>query len=156
MTEHKMTAAEKKALRKANELYNRVFRQVLDRWSDVELNVTGVDPLISLGLRQSTGLTDKDGDPIQFRLRDDQNSYLRYTIKTGTKKGTWHCYTPWKDTKGRYWTFTYAPVGPGSRTGKAKRYEIRKPVSFKKRKLAKARALDRFYRDGGRFPGETF
>ena len=58
MTEHKMTAAEKHALRKANELYNRAFRQVLDRWAEVELDVTGVDPLVNLGLRQSTGLRD--------------------------------------------------------------------------------------------------
>ena len=66
---HQMTAAEKKALRKANEMYNQAFRQVLDRWADVELATTGIDPLINLGVRQSS-LRDKDGDPVQFHLKD--------------------------------------------------------------------------------------
>ena len=153
---HQMTEAEKKALRAANEVYNRAFRQVLDQWADVELSVTGVDPLVNLGLRSSTSLRDKDGEPVQFRLKNNQRSYLYYEVNKGSRKGTWHCYTPWKDTKGRYWAFTYKPVGPGSRSGKATRYEIRQPVSFKKRKLAQKRALDRFYRDGERSPGEKF
>ncbi len=99
---------------------------------------------------------DKSGAFIEFDPNPGRNQYLYYEVNKGSKKGTWHCYTPWKDTKGRYWTFTYKPVGKGSRTGKATKFRLVDLVSFKKRKLAHKRALDRFYRDGGRFPGEQF
>jgi hypothetical protein len=147
---HNMSEAEKKALSAINEALNRYAANVLE--------VQGYDPMAPYRHQATValGVTDKDGDPIQFDLKPSQHTHLYYEVNKGTKKGTRHCYTPWKDTKGRYWTFTYKPVGPGSRSGKAAKFKMADLVSFKKRKLAKKRALDRFYRDGGRFVGETF
>lgn len=138
MTEHKMTEAEKMALSKMNE--------ALNRWAAAVLEVEGVDPLKAYR-RSASGLRDKDGDPIRFNLRPDQNLYLYYEVTRGPRKGTRHCYTPWKDTKGRYWAFTYKPIGPGSRSGKARKFKLVDLVSFKKRKLADQRAQDRLKRD---------
>jgi hypothetical protein len=41
----------------------------------------------------------------------------------------------------KYAAFIYRPIGPGSQSGKAKRWKLIKEVRFKKRCTAKARAL---------------
>jgi len=55
------------------------------------------------------------------------------------------CWTTERMSDGKYHTFDYAPVGPGARTGKAKRWKLRREVKFATRKAARARALARYY-----------
>ena len=147
MPDERFSEAEKKALTAANKIYEDVFRGMLEKWSDAEKAVTGRDPLVDLGLRTYSfpGLVDKNGRRVQIPLKagwQNKHSYLWYLGEKGHK----HCYTPWKDTKGRYWTFTLIPKGKGSRSGKPERWVLRDPVSFTTRKAAKARALKRYYK----------
>ncbi len=139
-----MTEAEKKALTKVNKIYEGVFHKMLEQWSATEKAVTGREPLIDLGLRtfHIPGLRDKNGRQVQIPAKPGRYSYLVYQVPKGKK----HCYTPWKDTKGRYWAFTYIPRGKGSRSGKPERWAIGNEVSFTTRKAAKARALKRYYK----------
>lgn len=55
-----------------------------------------------------------------------------------------YCYTPWKDTDGKYWAWTYKPYGKGSQSGEAKKWRAVQKVSFSKRKLAHKRAEARY------------
>ncbi len=54
------------------------------------------------------------------------------------------CYTPWKDTEGWYWAWTYKPYGKGSRSGNPTRWKAVGFVKFRSRKKAKKRAEDRY------------
>lgn len=89
------------------------------------------------------GLAYDDGTAVQFNLGSDghKNPY-RYYEDENTKAR--YCYTPWKDTRGFYWAFTYAPRGKGSRSGDPERLTIVDAVKFRKRKAAKSRARARF------------
>ena len=84
---------------------------------------------------------DKAGKPIRFELDSGQHSYLFYTGPDGEQ----YCYTPHPDTEGRYWAWTYKPVGKGARTGKARRFKMIERVQFSHRNKAKARALARLH-----------
>jgi len=74
---------------------------------------------------------------IKFELKRHQNKYVYYQAKNGAQ----YCYTPHKDTEGWYYSFAYIPKGPGSRTGKAKRWTMKKLRPHRTRKAARTRAL---------------
>ena len=129
-----MSKFEKKALTS--------FTEALNRWSDSVLEVQGVDPLeayrkynqglaVAIG---TAGLTDKDGDPVVFKLKSGRATYRYYRHK-GKKRE--YCYTPWADTNDRYWAFDI--TGRGT---------IVQAVQFSKRKTAKARAYSRYTKAG--------
>ena len=86
------------------------------------------------------GLRHSDGSGVQFDLKDNQNLYRYWTGPNGAK----YCWTPHADTKGWYWSFVYKPQGKGSRSGNACKFKLTNPVKFRKRKVAKQRAADRF------------
>ena len=155
MTERKYTEAEEKAIDRLNRVLGNIGAQLLANSLDRQ-DQRLADPDLALRDRLRTGQTklipglhDKDGQPVEIPYRTDrigrgQHGWLYYQVP----KGKQHCYTPWKDTEGRYWAFTLVPKGPGARTGKAKKWALRNEVSFTTRKAAKQRALDRFYKDG--------
>lgn len=84
----------------------------------------------------------RTGRVIEFELNPHQRTFLYFLDWNGTQ----HCYTPHKDKEGWYYSFVYAPVGPGSRTGKAKRWKLKKLRCHRTRKAAKARALSGYNR----------
>jgi hypothetical protein len=53
-------------------------------------------------------------------------------------------YTSYPDREGKYFAWTYKPKGPGSRTGKAKRWIAKEVASFRHKSAAKRRAYDRY------------
>lgn len=78
----------------------------------------------------------KTGKPIQFKSFKG-HSYLYFRGKCGND----YCYTPHPDTDGWYYSFAYVGVGPGARTGKAKRFTMKFLRCHRKRKDARNRAL---------------
>lgn len=122
--DHEMNAFERKAVEKINEIFGDIF----------------------VGLPSPGGLKYADGTPVQFDLAPNKNTYLYYGHKAS---GARYCYTPWKDTRGWYWAFDYAPRGKGSRSGDPERLVIVNAVKFRKRKAAQKRALARFEKVGG-------
>lgn len=86
------------------------------------------------------GNTTPRGTP-QFKLKPGQNMYRYFTVP-GSE--VWYCYTPHKCTEGWYYAFEFVPVGKGSRSGNATRFKVKNRVRFRKRKLAKARAIQRW------------
>lgn len=55
------------------------------------------------------------------------------------------CYTPWKDSKGNYFTWVMKPVGKGSLSGKPRQWkQVGKRIRSRKRKTARKRARTRF------------
>jgi hypothetical protein len=87
------------------------------------------------------GLRYADGTLVQFDVPDNRNVYRYYEdARTGAR----YAYTPWRDTRGWYWAFDYAPAGKGARSGDPERLEVKNAVKFRKRKAAKARALRRY------------
>ena len=79
-------------------------------------------------------LTDKDDKAILFNLKSGRHTHRYYQHKGKKRK---YCYTPWADTKGRYWAFDI--TGRGT---------VVKMVQFSKRKTADARALSRYTKAG--------
>lgn len=132
---HEMSEFEKKALRKMNEALNRFAVSVLE--------AEGVDPLaayrqhnekLARQVEAGAALTDKDGKAILFNLKSGRHTHRYYRHKGKKRK---YCYTPWADTKGRYWAFDI--TGRGT---------VVKMVQFRKRKAADARALSRYTKAG--------
>lgn len=121
-----MDEKEKDGLRKMNAQINKMFEDILPRIPYY---------------RGFGGLTYDDGKPVSWSLKEEQNLYRFWTDE---KTGARYCYTPWKDTRGYYWAFTYAPRGKGSRSGDPERLVVIKGVKFRKRKLAKQRAYNRW------------
>ena len=137
----RFTEAEKKSMTAMNDILNQVARNIFE--------ASGEDFLGNVGLRQQgstvRGLYDKDGRQVVIPLKQGwqhKHTALWYEGETGRR----HAYTPWKDTKGRYWAFDYVPKGKGSRSGHPERWSVRSEVSFTTRKAAKARALKRYYK----------
>ncbi len=116
-----LTDAEKEALSKANEMLNRHFADLLSL-SDT---------------RTQSGLVHDDGEDAEFALKSSQNLYRNWTHGR-----TWYCYTPWKDTRGWYWTFNYVKHGG--------QMELVKAVKLRKRETAKQRAYNRYAQAAGK------
>ncbi len=77
----------------------------------------------------------KTGKRIEFQIsKGHRYLYYRY-------QGNDYCYTPHPDTDGWYYSFAYIGVGPGSRSGKAKRFIMKRLACHRQRKAAKSRAL---------------
>jgi hypothetical protein len=65
--------------------------------------------------------------------RQPSYSYLRH--------GQWRfCWSTEVMGDGKYAAFIYRPIGPGSRSGKAKHWKLVKEVRFSQRKMARTRA----------------
>lgn len=79
------------------------------------------------------------GEPIEFDPQPNRHMYRRW--KCG---GRMFCYTPWAAQNGKYYCWTYIPYGRGSQSGGARNWRMRGLIGFKKRKLAKQRAYDRY------------
>lgn len=121
---------EKEKLRKINAQINKMFEDILPRFPSYT---------------RFGGLT-LDGVPVQWDLKENQTLYRFWTDeKTGARYG----YTPWKCTRGYYWSFIYAPRGPGSRSGSPERLVVTKGVKHRKRKDAKKRAYNRWAKSQG-------
>jgi hypothetical protein len=97
-------------------------------------------------LMPRTGVRDpKNGELIEFDLKPNQNLYTYWE-----DEGWMFCYTPWKAINGKYYCWTYRPVGKGSRSGNPEGWKMEGLVSFSKRKLAKQRAYDRLVKHSNR------
>lgn len=77
----------------------------------------------------------KTNKPIKFEITKG-HSYLYFR-----HQGNDYCYTPHPDTDGWYYSFAYIGVGSGSRSGKAKRFVMKRLACHRQRKAAKSRAL---------------
>lgn len=77
----------------------------------------------------------KTNKPIKFEIAKG-HSYLYFRYQGGD-----YCYTPHPDTEGWYYSFAYIGVGSGSRSGKAKRFVMKRLACHRQRKAAKSRAL---------------
>ncbi len=86
----------------------------------------------------------------RFDLKQNQNIFLYYRDEA---TGRDFCYTPHRDTDGFFWSFEYVPYGPGSRSGKAKRFRLKYAVKHRKRYKAEERALKRRDKFQGRKEG---
>lgn len=100
--------------------------------------------LISQMVSDIYALRDPDGHRIEIPTKDGQNVYRYFIAK---KSGVMFCWTVHPDTNGNYWTFEYRPVGKGSGSGKAVRYRAVNLTRARRRKLAKARAIDRYRKE---------
>ncbi len=94
-------------------------------------------------VREPNAIRRPDGSAIEFKTPRD--AYLYRYFKGA--KGAQYCWTIHPCDRGRYYAFTYRPVGKGSRSGKAKRWKLVDLVSFARRNKAKARALKRCLED---------
>lgn len=77
----------------------------------------------------------KTGKAIKFNIPKGKNLYCYFR---GRDKND-YCYTPHADVDGYYYSWAY--IGVGSRTGKAKRWTLKFLRSHRKRKDAKSRAI---------------
>jgi hypothetical protein len=82
---------------------------------------------------------------IEFDLKPNQNQYIYWE-----NEGWMFCYTPWKATNGKYYCWTYRPVGEGSRTGNPSRWKMEGLVACSTRKLAKKKAYNRLVKHSNR------
>lgn len=78
----------------------------------------------------------KTNKPIKFQISKG-HSYIYFRGKNGND----YCYTPHPDLDGWFYSFAYVGVGPGSRSGKAKKFTMKKLRCHRKRKDARSRAL---------------
>jgi hypothetical protein len=76
---------------------------------------------------------DKDGDEVVLQGTEGRPVYY----KASDARGWMHCYSIVPDQKGRYWVWTYKPVGKGARKGGSREYMIVKPRWFRIRRKAK-------------------
>jgi hypothetical protein len=127
-----MTEADKAKLSKMNAQINKMFEDILPRFPSYT---------------RFGGLAYDDGAPVTWSLKDNQNLYRHWTDQ---KTKARYCYTPWKDTRGYYWSFVYAPRGPGSRSGNPERLIVTKGVKHRKRKAAKKRAYNLYAKATGK------
>jgi len=97
------------------------------------------DPALRDLFQQEFSARDSAGESIRFELDPGQHTYLFYAGPNGEQ----YCYTPHPDTEGRYWAWTYKPVGRGARSGTATRFKMIDRVKLAHRNKAKARALAR-------------
>lgn len=65
-------------------------------------------------------LVDARGLTIQFKLGPHQRAWRYWRLSNRH----WYCYTPHADTKGRFWTWEYKPVGPGAKSRSPKQVRI--------------------------------
>lgn len=80
----------------------------------------------------------KTGKEIKFNLAPNENKYLYFKPRNSSKA---LCYTPHADEDGWYYSWVYQPVGKGARSGKAKRWTLKKLIAHRSRKAAKKRAI---------------
>jgi hypothetical protein len=92
-------------------------------------------------------LRDKDGNKIEFDLKEGQAVYT-YQVDA---RGWMHCYTPWRDITGKFWCWSYKPLGKGARTGHASDFAMVRPRWFSHRYKAKRTALKRVERGNRQF-----
>lgn len=144
MSDLNMTDKEKEELRQMNAALNQVAANILAVAQDEDrmpaTRKIFQDAEIMLG-RRSPFPVDHEGDVIEFDVPKGRNLYRYYEDR---KTKTQYCTTTVKDIKGWYWTWTYKPIGPGSRSGKAKRFKLVNLVRFRKKKDAIARAEKRY------------
>ena len=87
-------------------------------------------------------LVDDDGDVVIFEVNPRfWNAALYYFIEDA--RGWLHCHAMFRDTKGRFWVWSYRPVGKGARSGKARDFVINKPRWYRRRKSAMREATRR-------------
>lgn len=91
------------------------------------------------------------GEIVEIPLKKGQYAYRYFRSKSGAQ----YCYTVHPSTKGDYFVWTYAPKGKGSRSGSPERLKLKDLVRCAKRKTAKKKALDRYYKEDG-FPSFDF
>jgi hypothetical protein len=84
-------------------------------------------------------LRDKDGNKIEFDLKPGESVYA-YSVDA---RGWMHCYTPHRDTTGRFWCWSYKPIGKGSQSGTATDFKLMRPRCFAVRYKAKRLAQKR-------------
>lgn len=129
-----MSKKDDELLRKVNAELNRIFRDALPRFRQP--------------VRRFNGLT-LDDTPVEWDLKEGQSLYSFWGYAVTKAR---YCYTPWKCTRGWYWSFIYAPRGKGSRSGKPERLVVYRPVKHRLRKDAKKRAYNLFAKATGQNP----
>lgn len=93
-----------------------------------------------------------DHDPSCYLCRMEQNLQTVWRDIVGRdpryryfEHRQWmYCWTTEKMGDGKYAAFIYKPIGKGSQSGNARRWEMVKEIHFTKRSTAKARALKWF------------
>lgn len=125
-----MSDVEKKALSEMNRILNEHMNNVL--MPRARTYGQG-DVYTVLG-----GFNDPDNEPVVFQLKTNRHPYNFYEGPDNSR----YCFTPWKDIKGWYWTFNFRAVR-NKATGALVNFVLEKPIRFRKRKLAKARAEKR-------------
>ena len=106
------------------------------------LPTNDIKDLLNQALAEMAGVTfsarnPKTGLPIKFNLPKGSNLYVYFR---GVDNND-YCYTPHADIDGFYYSWVYAGVGAGSRSGRAKRWTLKHIRTHRKRKDAKARAI---------------
>lgn len=81
-----------------------------------------------------------NAEPALAVLFPRQPGYRFWTDPHGVR----FCWTTERLGDGKFAAFVYRPVGPGSRSGKARSYKLAREVRLKTRKAAKARAAKWF------------
>jgi hypothetical protein len=79
-------------------------------------------------------------EPALRVLFDRQPRYRYWTDPSGWR----FCWTTERMGDGKFAAFIYKPVGPGSRSGKARTFKLAREVHLKTRRAAKQRAADWF------------
>lgn len=87
-------------------------------------------------LDEANALNARFRDLMKSHLREPRWLYFESTVLPGWRFG----WTTERDHEGTFASFVQRPIGPGSRTGTAKRYKQERIAYHKKRKDARARA----------------
>ena len=82
---------------------------------------------------------DREGDEIVLQCRPRYPAYK----KCRDARAWEHCYSCVPDQKGRFWVWSYKPVGKNARKGEPTEYVMVRPRWFRVRNKARRCAMDR-------------
>jgi len=105
--------------------------------------------------------SDEPPEPLPTRTKPVFDKFvvgqLRRRYWRSRKTGKLYCFSGRPDAKGFYWSWIVSPKGKGARSGQATAWtNFQKPVGFRKKSKAIARARQRYYAEKKGVPdGET-
>jgi hypothetical protein len=111
---------------------------------------TEVTAFLSDLMAETLAMRRPDGSSISISVPRGRWTYRYFEGASGAL----YCWTVFPCDRGRYYAFTYRPIGRGSRSGKATHWRMVDLVAFARRNRAKARAAERLAKERRPEPAE--